>query len=1102
MAQAEPILDGIYRKFGMMGDASVFAARGQDELAAAISRANARLIEQNFLVRNRPSGRVPIVSREQEFVGPWGRPSNHPAAANQNTVGGFNSTNAAFQIQDIAMMSMMGQAPLAVGLQQGPQLAMAMLQGGGVSALGAGLMSLVNPTMLLTVGLTAATAAAIQFFTSSEEGSEDVQKSLDDYIRSVDALDAAYGRVGNSAEQLGRRSTISLAAAESRSRKLLEITQKGEIDRVREGLDQRLLGNRGIWGAILPGDFDNVVPTPFRDAMKDLRQGIVDGDPDFARFQTRISEIAATDPGRLNEWRDRLFEMTDQAAQLEQALEGIRDGIIGSQDPINIADRRALTLLQAQEAVAAQRRQQAFDAETQQMLARSPAELAAAARAREAATYNGDESAQARRDRIELAGKRALIEAEHDLAEAQRERNRSLDATLASAQLDLELIGKSTAETERLRLEHQLLQQLREDAARNNVAVDEAEIARIREKSAEYGRLRAIEEARTTIRGQQDRIETARAEIATLGMSEDARARVIEQLKVEQEIRRLGIDLYGAEANAMRANAAALADLAAQNAQLERTRDTWQSIFDQAGDGIDSLVDSLFEGGQDIGEVLKQVGRDFARLAFDLAVTNPLKNWLTGSDLNSIADLGIFGSGASSGRGGGFGGVLGNLLGAQRAVASMQVQAASVFINGAPVGVGRLLGGFGGSPAQFGSAGGLASMLGIVPANGNGVPMSLAGIGSPGNLGLLANDFAPGFLGGIGSPGAPGMGAASSVSGGGIAGQVWNFFAGKGLAPHQIAGIMGNVSAESAFNPLAVGDGGNAFGLFQWNDRSGSLFNHIGGRGNLGSVSSQLDFAWKELQTTESRAMQALLGSKDVRGATSAFAGFERPRGFSWGNPEGAHNFSGRLQGAEEALEKFGNVSTEVTGSVSEAMNMVSVSGIQVSQSLVNAAGGLNNFGSMLSSFLSSPMGGGSSWFQGLMGSFGGAGGALGFMNSISPKATAHILGGFGGLFTDGGFTGFGGKYEPAGLVHRGEFVFDAASTSRIGVSTLEAMRRMPGFAEGGYVAANRNTAHANSNGSDRFKIINVFDPTVVGDYLATAQGEKVLINAMRRNGK
>jgi hypothetical protein len=68
--------------------------------------------------------------------------------------------------------------------------------------------------------------------------------------------------------------------------------------------------------------------------------------------------------------------------------------------------------------------------------------------------------------------------------------------------------------------------------------------------------------------------------------------------------------------------------------------------------------------------------------------------------------------------------------------------------------------------------------------------------------------------------------------------------------------------------------------------------------------------------------------------------------------------------------------------------------------------------------------------------------------------------GGFGGLiakgsvpgYAEGGYTGEGGRLEPAGVVHRGEFVFDAAAVSRLGIDRLEAIRRLPGYASGGPV--------------------------------------------------
>jgi len=53
-------------------------------------------------------------------------------------------------------------------------------------------------------------------------------------------------------------------------------------------------------------------------------------------------------------------------------------------------------------------------------------------------------------------------------------------------------------------------------------------------------------------------------------------------------------------------------------------------------------------------------------------------------------------------------------------------------------------------------------------------------------------------------------------------------------------------------------------------------------------------------------------------------------------------------------------------------------------------------------------------------------------------------------IFATGGFTGPGGKYEPAGIVHRGEYVLNQEATRRIGVSTLDRLNK--GYANGGLV--------------------------------------------------
>ena len=60
----------------------------------------------------------------------------------------------------------------------------------------------------------------------------------------------------------------------------------------------------------------------------------------------------------------------------------------------------------------------------------------------------------------------------------------------------------------------------------------------------------------------------------------------------------------------------------------------------------------------------------------------------------------------------------------------------------------------------------------------------------------------------------------------------------------------------------------------------------------------------------------------------------------------------------------------------------------------------------------------------------------------LAPIAAATTIAGLEALaaFDEGGYTGNGGRLEPAGVVHRGEFVMSAPAVQRIGLSNLEAM--------------------------------------------------------------
>ncbi|HAX4546037.1 TPA: phage tail tape measure protein [Escherichia coli] len=62
-------------------------------------------------------------------------------------------------------------------------------------------------------------------------------------------------------------------------------------------------------------------------------------------------------------------------------------------------------------------------------------------------------------------------------------------------------------------------------------------------------------------------------------------------------------------------------------------------------------------------------------------------------------------------------------------------------------------------------------------------------------------------------------------------------------------------------------------------------------------------------------------------------------------------------------------------------------------------------------------------------------------------------------LFDSGGYTGAGGKYEPAGIVHKDEFVFTKEATRRIGVDNLYRLMNngnLGRYASGGLVGGNQ----------------------------------------------
>lgn len=105
-----------------------------------------------------------------------------------------------------------------------------------------------------------------------------------------------------------------------------------------------------------------------------------------------------------------------------------------------------------------------------------------------------------------------------------------------------------------------------------------------------------------------------------------------------------------------------------------------------------------------------------------------------------------------------------------------------------------------------------------------------------------------------------------------------------------------------------------------------------------------------------------------------------------------------------------------------------------------------------------------------------------GIVGSIDERYVGGLVG-----FDEGGFTGIGGKYQPAGLVHKGEYVMTKEATSLLGVDFLNYLNyqtkaKPKGFSVGGAVGGGSSYAAplmtSNQPSNIKVNIINNGAPT------------------------
>lgn len=212
--------------------------------------------------------------------------------------------------------------------------------------------------------------------------------------------------------------------------------------------------------------------------------------------------------------------------------------------------------------------------------------------------------------------------------------------------------------------------------------------------------------------------------------------------------------------------------------------------------------------------------------------------------------------------------------------------------------------------------------------------------------------------------------------------------------------------------------------------------------------------------------------------------------------------------------EKFGETTDGMTEfAVQAARNIQDAMGDTLEDVL---SGNFDNIGSKFSEMIAKMVANAAAanLAQALFGDFGKSnqiGGLIGgaitaiFSGGVGsgPAPTAAEVGAAGdGLmfFDSGGYTGPGGKLDPAGIVHKGEYVFDADSTRRLGVGFLSRLR---GYADGGYVGA--SGMPTSDGGSTRVEIINNGTPQQVSSanrsFDAAGEVIRIVVRDIQRNG-
>lgn len=477
---------------------------------------------------------------------------------------------------------------------------------------------------------------------------------------------------------------------------------------------------------------------------------------------------------------------------------------------------------------------------------------------------------------------------------------------------------------------------------------------------------------RALISTQQEQAQNLKLESELIGATVQERNAAVASLQAEQQLKRTGIDLSSKQAEAYKQEAVELANA---KTVIDRQQEAYKSLQSAQGSMIDSLVGGLTTVGGSWKDTFKNMATQALSFFNQLAIANPLKNLLTGTNLPTLGDL--F-SGKPS-------------IPGATTTGTMAVTAGTVMVNGAVGGIPGLPGATPGS-----TPGTLSDYLGLGASKVNGVRPDLASLAANSNTGDQAMLYRQ---------------AISQIESGSYAGNY------------------------DALGPITK-NGDRAYGRYQ------VMGNNVPSWSEKYYGQKLTPEQFKANPTAQDAVFDGEFGAAASKygptgAATKWFTGSPTPRGVS----DITGTTDNKYGAMFEANMKKLSATTSATAAEIPALGDASKT---TATALTDSLGKVALPTAMPAAQVPAPGG-----------SAPGLGGIFSWLGSL-----------FG--FADGGFTGPGGKNQPAGIVHRGEYVFSKDATNRIGVGNLN---RMHGYASGGFVGPSIPKDRSNDNYARNMKV-------------------------------